>query len=401
MEVKGLDIKFDFPRRLREVMDEKHKEEKEKTKFVENLSIKLNVSLRTTYRIIGGSRYVKPSEQETIAEVLGISLERLLQKDTDILRKKIEDIFRAAETMKIARGSVAEKDRFNRLKDLADEMVEIAIGLTERFDAKNELGKVYFEFRKFKEAHNTWVEAYDLAKTASDTERLYKVCNNLLHSSKARKRISDVERILVEAEPFFVGDYEKLGRIKYFQAVLNFETGDYEEALTDFEASHEFYIKTGNQVLIGLSEHNLGKAHYKLRHYSQARGLYTSALSKIENASLSTRLITQIELVKTLDQLGHQDEAKRLALQSLDQTEANRMVTVAEMRGRLLMLLSQLYRDPTYAIEALDLELDAGTLLEIHRYLHDFYLRSGDARTALYYHERVLNFNEDEEGYGV
>ncbi|MGB8956126.1 MAG: helix-turn-helix transcriptional regulator [Tumebacillaceae bacterium] len=112
------------------------------------LSKRIGLGKDILYRVINGERYISPSELELVAAGLRMSVQRIKQEDT---RKDVEELRRLLQNL----------EDLERALRIAEKLVSVAIGISERCTMLNYLGWANYELKNYDVAHQHWLKAYE------------------------------------------------------------------------------------------------------------------------------------------------------------------------------------------------------------------------------------------------
>lgn len=152
-------------KRISEIMKEKG------TAYSQNaLSQRLGLHKETFRKMLIGERSIYTFELTAICEALKMSQDRILQKDIKLDHYKF-------------RTALSDK-RYSDALVLAEKLLEIAVGFTERCRSLNDIGRVYYYIGEFEKAHEHWLNAYSYAdqaiRASGKSEPLFNVTANLM-----------------------------------------------------------------------------------------------------------------------------------------------------------------------------------------------------------------------------
>ncbi|MFN7140878.1 MAG: hypothetical protein ACK4UN_16200, partial [Limisphaerales bacterium] len=210
-----------------------------------------------------GERYIKPSELETMAKALKLSVDRIKQEDT---KKQDSELQHLIDT-KMMNGRAVE---------LAQELVQTAIGYTEKFAILNRLGAVYYYRKQYKKSRETWLEALShaqrIAENYQEMEPLCKVTSNLISAYNALKDYAGLARLLDQMEPeLYEFDPEYAGTLCLSFAITAYNVGNLELVREKLGQSLSYYRKTESSVLIGKGIHNIAYHEYLIGNHFVAK----------------------------------------------------------------------------------------------------------------------------------
>jgi tetratricopeptide (TPR) repeat protein len=298
--VEVVDVKsVEIGRRIKEILEEK-KQGKGNAFSIRAFAKRIGMGKDMLGDITKGLRPVRPSELEKIAKGLRMSVERLKREDTKQLEEELFSL-------------VQKRTNFKRALELALELLPNAIGITERYEILNNLGAVYYFSKRYKDAHEIWLQALSCAKQInkqySEIDPLSKVTSNLIITFTHQKDFTGLTRFLNTVEMNFEQfDYEYAGTLSYSLAIANYHTGDTEQYLQKMYQSLDYFRMSGNRRAIGRAEHSVADAEYNLRNYSKAKEMFEMAIQTLSEYS-DLIFISIKDYAKTLLKLNHIDES--------------------------------------------------------------------------------------------
>lgn len=307
-------------------------------------SQKIGMGKDTLYSCIRGERYIKPSELETMAKVLKLTIERVKREDS----KKRENELQHLIDTKAANGKAV---------NLALDLLQNAIGWTEKFAILNRLGAAYYYQKQYKKSRDTWLEALSYAQRIAaryqESEPLFKVTSNLISAYNASKNYAGLINLLDELEPeLFESDPEYAGTLCLSFAIAAYNVGNLEIVRAKLEQSLSYYQKTGRSILIGKGIHNIAYHEYLIGNNFSANEYFKQAIAVLEQDA-EARLVSVKDYIKVLIKLNEKKEAISLAVSALEEIRALNLV---QLEGKFLMLLAVLKNDTQYAEAVLELE---------------------------------------------
>ena len=331
----------------------------------------------TVRACLNDTRYISPKELQEMADLLGYSVDRILQKDTE----------KSALTLRVA---VRSKTPGVDAIDLGKKLLKAALGWTEKCDYLNDLGSAYYYQDRIDEAHECYLDAFKYAKKINekfyDRERLYMVTSNLTITYTRKKDYMALDNLLHEVEPAFeLSDPESAGTIAYSRAVIATNRGDYDLAFQKWTESLRQYEKTENTDLIGRGYHNLAFFFFKFGKYDEARELFARSISSLAPNSRSLH-VAIVNCTKNLIKLGEIANAKKMIESVLSSELKN------EIRARLHILYAIATNNPFEAQKALSLEgITDNTKLCATFLLMDACAAQGDSEGLMRYYINVGN----------
>jgi tetratricopeptide (TPR) repeat protein len=260
----SITITFPLSRRISEIMEEKGKRYTQE--FVAN---GIGLSRDTLRAVLRGNRPIYGTELRALSSLFHMSVDRLTMKDTRSLADELKELL----------SNLQDKQR---ALQIAQTLASVAVGITERYETQNNLGRAYFLLERYPEAHEAWLESYKyaqlIAQKYDDSEPLFHVVTNLSLSFTQRKEYSNLAKILDEAETVFRSSPKHAGVICYSKAMIAEHLGDVKGAREYFYKSLEYNRLLGEPLRIGRSELNVAHFEYKQSNYSTSRCYIESAI---------------------------------------------------------------------------------------------------------------------------
>ena len=156
----------DIGRRIAEILEDKGISPN-------SFSQKIGMAKSTFYNCIHGERTIKPSELDVMGRHLKIPPERIKQEDT---RSDQEELTRLLQG----------KRHLQRALGTARKLCSVALGITERSRALNDLGRVLYLLGEYDQAHRVWMEAHHdsekLLERYGESNLYFLILSNLMIS---------------------------------------------------------------------------------------------------------------------------------------------------------------------------------------------------------------------------
>jgi tetratricopeptide (TPR) repeat protein len=338
---------------------------------VRGLAKEIGIGRMTLERILDG-RYATAEELEKIAKGLGVTVERIKQKDTQPLERELEHLLMSGKNPWRARR-------------IAETMVGLAIGRTELTDAYNLLGLALYDLRDFKEAHEAWQRSLELALKLDDLNRIRRACNNLMASYHKQGQHEKLTPLLEEVEEVFQFDAEQLGRIYHYRAIIAYRKGENLLARKYFKKSYEHYQGVHDNLLIGRLQHDMAHQEHQEGNFQEAKQLLLKARKNLQQDSIYWQATVDTSLARTLICLGEREEALAIIdrrLQDLQDPD----LELSEIKGKLLLMRAYISGDPTFAESVFSLRMVSKELkCNAADFLTEHYLRHHDYPSAQKY----------------
>ncbi|MFD2170973.1 hypothetical protein [Tumebacillus lipolyticus] len=376
--------KIPIGRRISEIMQEKGNAFSIRA-FAERLGVN-----RETFRLtLTGDRPITLSLIEKIAYSLGVTEGRLRQLDTF---KKEEELVSLLKTNK------RTKVMLIRAHTLALELVEVALGATERGFAYNNLGRVQFLLHEHEEAHETWKKALAFAKTmgkAFDDTRLLKIVSeNLILTSVSQRDYGGAEEMLQLVEKSSADDPNALGMVAFARMVMSSERRKLDHSKKYAYLSLEHFNNTNDKKQIGHALINVAKIEYLLGNYEESAKVLRSALNVINDFE-DILVLAVKNYVRSLIKLHDYNEAIRI----VDQYESITKEYL-EYWQKMQIMYTVLKDDPKYAEQvSADIHATAAVRALACKCLFEFFAKHGDSESALRYYELERKYSRDNSDF--
>ncbi|KEO83269.1 hypothetical protein EL26_11305 [Tumebacillus flagellatus] len=318
------------------------------------------------------------SELERITNGLHIREERLRRMDTYM---KEEELLALLDSKDRTKETLAQALR------IANELVEVALGYTEKGYALNNLGRIQYLQRQYDEAHRTWLEsmkcAHVIHERFEDNKLLHIVSSNLMLTYIMRKEYSNVEELLATLDQAFPEDAETLGMTSYTRMNMANERGHVHLAKEYAYRSLEFFQRTGNSRQIALSMINAAHFEYRTENYSISAELLSKAIELVQSRE-ETLMIAVKDYVKTLIALGDLHKAERVLCEYETMSWE-----YPDYWGKLQILKTVVKDDPAYAQNVSD-DLRVSKVVRDFSYycLFEYYDSKGDSEKAISYYKK-------------
>ncbi|MBL0387280.1 helix-turn-helix transcriptional regulator [Tumebacillus sp. ITR2] len=377
-------------RRILELMNEKGD-----AFTIRGFASRLGISREYLRLMTTGERPISPAMLERIAHGLGVTVERLKQKDTV---KQEQDL------QVLLNGKRRTKTTLARANKLATELMGVAFGATERAYSLNNLGRVQYLQMNYEEAHRTWLRALDYAKTLQtdygDSHLLHLVTANLMITHIIRKEYTGIEDMLSLVEGVFADHPEALGLAQSARMKMQEERGNLDLAKAHAYRALEFFQKTDNEKQIGTALINVAYIEYLLGNYDKSSEVLRSAIDGIrEYDDILIHVVK--DYVKAL--MKKRDYQKVVEIVKEYETLAK---DFPDFSGRLKIMYSVAADEPSIA-ESVANNKDMSYQVRhwACKCLMEYYYLKGDADSAIRYYEKVRIYSNtkseflDEEGF--
>lgn len=377
-------------RRIAEIMQEKGD-----AFSIRAFSSRIGISREYLRLTLLGERPLTPSMLEKIANGLGMSVERIRQMDTIEIEK---------ELLAILEGKKRTKIMVLRARSLANELVNVAVGASERGFSLHYLGRVMYMQEQYDEAHQTWLLAWGYAKNLeteyADPTLLHLVSANLMLTYSIRKDYSNIEELLNIVEKAFHNDPDKLGKSYYTRMIVENSRGNYEASKKHAYRSLEHFEQTHNNRQIGHALINVSYCEYLLGNYKTSARALLSAIKIVEHHE-DILIIAVKEYAKTLLKLREHETAARI-IEQYDSLARE----YPEYWAKMQIMYTVVKNDPAYAEHVSN---DADMPLHIRYFackcLFEYFASQGDTKNAISYYKKGRIYSNskmefyDEEGF--
>ncbi|KEO85122.1 helix-turn-helix domain-containing protein [Tumebacillus flagellatus] len=371
-------------RRILEIMSEKGD-----AFTIRAFAARLGISREYLRLMTNGERPIAPAMLTKIAEGLGMTVVRLKQLDT---------VKQEQELQAFLKGKARTKVMIERAESIAFELVRLAQGATERAYSLKNLGRVQFLKQKYDDAHQTWLQALELAKSVyekfEDTTLLHPITENLMISYCIRKEFSGAEEMLQHVERVAATNFKALGMIAYTRMRIQEMRGEIKLAREYAYRSLEYFQRTENSKQIGT-------AYINVAHFEFETGDYRASANALEQAMKYAEGFEDIlvhvvkDYVKTLLKLREFESAR-----SVIQTHENMAKDYPLYWGKLQIMKTVAFDDPSFADRLVQ---DGSANVQIRYFaskcLLEFYALKGNAEMALSYYEKVRIFSNTKSEF--
>lgn len=309
-----------FGKRLKEAMDHRGLTAK-------GLGEMSGIGRMTISRIVNG-RYATVDEVRRIADALGVSTDRLRQKDVD-LKQEADDVY--------VRTEITQAD-----VERAHKWVEQALGKTEIGYGYLLLCNIY---ELLSETEQKLTYAKRLFELWHDHEEPDFVAAGYLRLLKTYWSMKDAEpmfALLEEVRPLLdtFGRLEKARLQHFFAIILVLYTDRLEEAAALYEEVLPVYDALGETVSSAYAFHNLTEVEFRRGRYEESLALKEVFFQKYPEVPIRWHALSQVkDLAKVLLCLGAFDRAKIVIEKHLDevlQTGHERLAAVYLMMHALV-----------------------------------------------------------------
>lgn len=324
---------------------------------------------------------------EKFLSAFKITLERFERTDTIDLISKLKLLLESGKNPK-------EALRF------AQVYVELAVGVHEKSEALGLLGKAYYELDMQEEAHETIRASYELALKGQDRVLIYEATNKLLHSLYTMGRYEECEDLLNTSESNATGDVRMMGTFKHFRGLIASRRCEYDISKDYYSQAYDLYRITGDKSLIGRIEVSLAHHEYHDGNYNRAYALLMNSMENLLESTLSSRIVSALNLARVLIQTNREEEASELIIDQLRLIDEHELEK-EDLKGKLLLMLADISNDTNLAKEALTFNSISE---ELKFALIDFLtiksIEAGDLDGALKYYRLVKdNFKSCTQDY--
>ena len=332
----------------------------------------------TVRHCLNDTRHISPKELQEMADLLGYSVDRILQNDTE----------KDALALRVA---VRSKSSAPETIDLGKKLLKVAIGWSEKFDCHNDLGSAYYYLGQVEKAHEHYLEALNYAEKIRDKfhdiDRLYMAMSNLLITYRLKKEFITLDHLLNKLEPSFViSNPKRAGAIAYHRAVLAEQRRDFDEAEKKWSESLQHYEKTESDELIGRGFQNLAYFLFKMSRHLESRNMFARAI-KLLTPYPRYLQICLVNCTKNLIKLQEYESALKMieSVRSLKDFKPD-----SNTQAQLYVLQAVAEKSPLTAEKALEVKgISDKTKLVACLMLMDYCRTIGDGESMMRYHGNV------------
>ena len=371
-------------RRLREIMKEKGG-----AFTISALSSRIGINRETLRKMLTGEREIYSFELEKFAKELHLSIDRILQEDVKKLVAELDSL-------------LEDNSDLNRAKELAEQFLAIAIGVTERCEANIRMGKVFFESQEYEMAHQYRQEAHRLAKIVKesyeDSSLFDLTTRHLMTSFTVGGDYTNAFALVKEARSVLDDNPKRLGEVYYTLAMIAYSAKRYRETRDQLLLSLDYFRKSQDTKEIGKALHNVAFIEYKLNNYEEARKLFEQSIETLQGYP-KNKLIAMKDFAKVLHQLGESAEAIRLINEGINDPVVSQIPNL-EAKFRLLRsIYMEQVNEAMYVLESPN--VSNNLKLTACKILMDYYTNNGDSEMVMKYYIIARNFTISEDGaYG-
>lgn len=323
-------------RRIGEIL-----EERGKAFSLRAFSARIGISKDTLKRMIDGERPISRAELTKIADGLKLSVERLKQEDTNSQSVELESLLKSLQNRK-------------RAILLAQELVDVAVGISERCHAYDKLGFALFNAGDLDGAHQAWREALtyaeQLERKYQQSDVYHRVLHNQIVTLTERKEFEELSELIDRGMMMFQNNPEYMGALYYSKAILHSHRGEIELYGECSRRSLDYLRQTNIPLKIGRAEVNLSYHEFKEGNYEAAKMLLESAVVHLEVDGPAVQIAMK-EYVKVLLKLGEHEQAAKIAEELY---LGLRVDGQDSLRGKLAILLTIAKKDVRYVETLLD-----------------------------------------------
>lgn len=342
------------------------------------MSRRIGFSEQTFRDMLKARREIYTFELEKIAKDLKLTAERILQEDSYKQHMGLDSLLN---------GNERTKNMLQQALVVSSELVEKAVGSTERGFALHNLARVMYLKRQYDDAHTTWLKALEYAKKIHqefDDKRLLKVVSaNLMLTYAIRKEYSNIGDFLCAVEEMFAEDHDKLGLAQHTRMLVQMERGDYESARKHSYLALEHFEQTENDKQIGHALINVAHFEYRLGNYSASSRSLSDAIKKVVQYE-DILVVVVKEYVKSLVKIQEYDTALKV-VEKYESVSRE----YPDYWGKLQIMKTLLTDDPSFADRiSNDSELSLNVRSLACKCLMDFYTKRDDAENALKYYKK-------------
>ncbi|PWK15765.1 helix-turn-helix domain-containing protein [Tumebacillus permanentifrigoris] len=364
-------------------------EEQEDNLSKRSIASMIGVNRETVRLLFKEKRPVTLDVLEKIAKGLSITVDRIRQLDS---------IKREKELNKVLTGNKRTRVMLMRALDLATELVELSLGVTERGYALNNLGRVLYVQGEYNKAHDIWLSALDFAKSIqrehNDSQLLHIVTANLMLTYTIRKEYSNIESIFHIVEQAFPDHPKAMGQCFYTKMKMEEERGNLELAREYSYNSLEHFSKTDDDKQIGKAFFNVAYYEFLLGSFKKSLNLLSTSIEYLRDFDdLLIRCVK--DYVKCLMKLRDHETAIRVVEEYSELARE-----YPEYRAKLRIMYAVAKDDPSIADYVMkDTSLSVNTRYIASKCLLEYHYSKGDSDSAMRYYEMVRIFSSTKSGY--
>lgn len=376
--------KIPIGRRIYEIMQERGS-----AFSIRAFADRIDMNRETLRTILTGDRHITLHELEKVTQGLRMSEERLRQMDTFKQQEELITLLNANERTYAM---------MSRAVGIAQKLVEIAVGWTERCVSLLHLGQAHFYLQQYDKAHESWLSSMTFAekvnKEFDDSTLLYHLTSFLLISFTIRKEYSNIQQTLDVVEGAFANDPMKMGYASYARMKWQEHRGNLDKAKEYAYTALGYFNKTDDTSQIGKAQINVAHFEYLTGNYSEAKEVLHSA---IENLIMYDYfyLLAVKDLIKVSLQLNEYETARQLIA-----SNSSRADEYQDFKGMFKILNSIAQDDPTFAISASeDFRMSVWIRKMACKYLMNYYSSKGDGESLLGYYGKVQKISKEKYEY--
>lgn len=342
---------------------------------------RLGISRETLRHMLAGKREIYWFELEKIARDLKVPLHRITLED---VHQDYESLHRLLATLEDNQSAI----------ELAEKLVEVALGYTERCDALTLLGRALFEVKEYDKAHECRLAAYSLAEKIyekyDDEERLHETLKFLLTSFTIRKDYTSAIEVVKKVEGVFQTDPSRYAALCYTLAMMAYDSGSMVLAREKLIESLECYRRTDNQKEIGRAEHCVAFIEYKLGNLPDAKLMFEKAIDTLDPYQ-EAKLTAVKDFIKVLIKMDDHELASEYITRSLQEMAVTKPMNTLTIKFQLLSSMCQ--NDPAPALSILEVdEADNEFKFLASKILLAHYSKVDDAHSVLKYYKMMERF---------
>lgn len=371
--------KISLGRRISELMQEKGD-----AFSIRAFAERVGMNRETFRKTLLGERPITLSLVERISAGFGITEERLRQLDT--LKKEQEVTSLLSATKKT-------KTMMLHAQTLARELVDVALGSTERCLCWTNLGRSQFHLQQYDLAHDSWVTAMHYAEkvyeTFEDSTLLYHVTSYLMLSFTIRKEYTNIAQTLNVVESAFSDDPEKMGFVHYTRMKWNEHRGNLELAREHAYTALKYFQQTHHRPQIGRAQVNVAHFEHLLGNDQKAKETLLIAIENLKSNDFDY-LVAVKDFIKVLLHLNDPCTACELLEANIDRAKE-----YPDIAAMFRIMYSIALGDPTHAkLVSEDVSMSPWIRKMACKSLMDYYAAKDDPVSLLCYYKRVVALNK-------
>ncbi|MGZ4123494.1 MAG: helix-turn-helix domain-containing protein [Tumebacillaceae bacterium] len=361
-------------RRINEIMLEKGS-----AYTISAMAKRLEINRETLRLMLKGEREIYTFELEKIAKDLHVSVERILQSDIVAESKELHALL----------NHISPEP--HRSKELAEKLVQVAIGYSEHCYSKNLLAYVIAMNGDDERGIKLYQEVLPIAQLIidkfGDDTVFWLLMVNLSTAQSLNKDYQELGVTLKLCERYQTDDLRfpvmvSANYARYFE----FWVGDLERARAKYEQAIDSANISGNHQSIGIMNYLLGTFEYRQGNYERAYELFMATWGALQQQDAPVnRLYINIDYTRLLLRLGKIAETIDCLTEAL-RVDHTRYEEDPMSKAQVLLLLAIAKEDPAEAERIIDSGIGSSSIRKLaDRCIIELYDKSGE-------HTRKMNY---------